>query len=305
MKLSNYNFGFDIIRDANFATLGYVDSKREGVLAYADNLNYLNKAQANPNITCLITTAELAAKVTGTPGLMIAESPRTAFYNIHESFINESRYVMPFEQGIGVGSKIHPTALIAEGCKIGDNVTVGEQVIIRAPVWIGSNVKIEAGVKIGVDGILYSKTNNGPRLIPHGGFVRIHDNVILMTNSVVVRSIHDSYATEIGEAALVGLASIVGHEAKVGNHAIVSNHCVLARRCVIGKGAFLGTQAVIREHVCVGEDARVMAGSVVISDVLPGATISGNFATDHNNRMLEFVRFNRNSSRFVASKNAS
>ena len=262
MKLSDYNTGSTIVRDAEFTRLGYVDTECAGVLAYADTLKYLHKATANPNLACLITTAELAAKATGIPGLMIAESPRTAFYEIHVRCISESRYVLPFEPGIGVGCKIHPSALIAEGCRIGDNVTIGEQVIIRAPVWIGSNVTIEAGVKVGVDGILYNRTNDGPRLIPHAGYVRIHDHVILMTNSVVVRSIHDTDVTEIGEAALVGLASIVGHEAKIGDHAVVSNQCVLARRCVVGKGAFLGTQTMIREYVCVGENARAMAGSV-------------------------------------------
>jgi UDP-3-O-[3-hydroxymyristoyl] glucosamine N-acyltransferase len=293
MKLSNYIAESTIVRDAEFTRLGYVDSDCAGVLAYADSFKYLQKAQANPNLTCLITTAELAALATDIPGLMIAESPREAFYAIHLRFINESRYVLPFEAGVGVGCNIHPSALIAEGCRIGDNVTIGEQVIIRAAVWIGSNVTIEAGVKVGVDGILYNRTNNGPRLIPHAGYVRIHDHAILMTNSVVVRSIHDTDVTEVGEAALVGLASIVGHEAKLGDHAVVSNQCVLARRCVVGKGAFLGTQVMIKENISVGEGARVMAGSVVINDVLSGATVSGNFATDHNNRMLEFIRTNR------------
>lgn len=301
MKLSNYTVGSTIVRDAEFARLGYVDSDCAGVLAYADSLKYLHRARTNPNVTCLITTAKLAEMATDIPGLMVAESPRAAFYEIHVRFINESRYVLPFDPGVGIGCSIHPSALIADGCRIGDNVTIGEQVIIRAPVWIGSNVTIEAGVKVGVEGILYNRTSDGPRLIPHGGYVHIHDHAILMTNAVVVRSVHDTDATEIGKAALVGLASIIGHEAKVRDHAVVSNQCVLARRCVIGKDAFLGTQVMIKEYVCVGENARVMAGSVVINDVLPGTTVSGNFATDHNNRMLELFRSNRANSSHSAT----
>ena len=303
MRLSNYATESTIIRDAEFTRLGYVDTVCEGVLAYADTLKYLHKAKANCKLTCLITTSELAEMATDIPGLMIAASPREAFYQIHMRFIDESRYVLPFEPGIGNGCKIHSSALIADGCRIGDNVTIGEQVIIRAPVWIGSNVTIEAGVKIGVDGILYNRTTEGPRLIPHGGYVRIHDHAILMTNSVIVRSIHDTDVTEVGLAALVGLASIVGHEAKLGDHAVVSNQCVLARRCVIGKNVFLGTQTMIKENVSVGESARVLAGSVVINDVPPGATVSGNFATEHKSRMMEFMRLDRkNISKTVASK---
>lgn len=294
MKLSDYTTaGAAVVRDAEFVRLGYVDSGQTGILAYADSLKYLQMARSSRRITCLIVTADLADQAADIPGLMVAPVPREAYYEIHRRFIDEARYIMPFEPYVGSGCNIHPTALIAEGCRIGDNVTIGEQVIIRAPVWIGSDVTIEAGVKLGVEGILYNPTSAGPRLLPHGGYVRIHDHAILMTNAVVVRSVHDTDATEVGDSALIGLASIVGHEAKVGARAVVSNQCVIARKSIIGADAFLGTQSMIRENLRVGEGASVMAGSVVISDVAAGATVSGNFATDHSARMLEFMRMNR------------
>jgi UDP-3-O-[3-hydroxymyristoyl] glucosamine N-acyltransferase len=144
-----------------------------------------------------------------------------------------------------------------------------------------------------MEGILYSRTNMGPRLIPHGGYVRIHDNAILMTNALVVRSVHDTDVTEVGNGALIGLASILGHEAKVGDRVVVSNQCVIARKSVVGADAFLGTQCMIKENVRIGKGARVMAGSVVICDVAAGVTVSGNFATEHNMRMLEYMRVSR------------
>ena len=290
MKISDYSGEFEVIRDAEFFTLGDVDSAGDGVLAYADTLKYLYKALANPNITCLVTTAQLAAMVKNIPGLIVAQSPRDIFYFIHLKLVEGLHYSIPFKPGIGVGCSIHPSAIVCNGCQIGDNVKIGEHVVIQSPTWIGSNVSIEAGVKIGVDGILYSVTSHGPRLIKHAGYVRIKDRAILMTNSIVVRSIHDSDVTEIGEAALVGIGSIVGHEAKVGDRAIISNQCVLARKSVLGKSVFLGTHVMIKEYVEVGAGARVMAGSVVIDNVQPGTEVSGNFAIDHRSRMLEFIR---------------
>lgn len=290
MKISDYSGQFEVIRDAEFSTLGYVDSASDGVLAYADTLKYLHIALANPNITCLVTTAKLATMVKNIPGLIVAKSPRDIFYHIHLKLVEGLDYIPPFKQGFGVGCSIHSTAIVCNGCRIGDNVKIGEHVIIQSPTWIGSNVTIEAGVKIGVDGILYSVTSDGPRLIKHAGYVRIKDGAILMTNSIVVRSIHDSDVTEIGMSALIGLGSIVGHEAKVGDCAIISNQCVLARKSVVGKNAFLGTHVMIKEYVEVGAGARVMAGSVVIDHVQPGTQVSGNFAIDHRSRMLEFIR---------------
>ena len=297
MKLSRYFNSQNLIRDNEFMQLGYVDSKSSQVLAYADNLKYLQAAAKNPNISCLIVTPELSLSnfAVKLPGLVASGSPREAFYKIHSSFIDDSLYHFPFKPGIGVGCKIHPTAIISEGCRIGDNVIIGEQVVIRECVWIGSGVIIEPGVKIGVEGILYNRTSSGIVLIPHAGYVRIHDNVNLMTNSIVVRSIHNTDVTEIGKGSLIGLASIIGHEANIGTSVVISNQCLVARKSRIGNDCFLGTNVMVKEHVYIGKKAHVFAGSVVISDVAENSSVSGNFATDHKKRMLDLARmkFNR------------
>lgn len=293
MKLSDFAAYGRVERDIEFSRLGYVDSDAEGLLAYADSYAYLKRALENPRLVAIVTTADLIAQAANIPGLMVADTPRDAFYAIHARFIEDARYKLPFEPGVGQGCKIHPSAIVAPGCRIGDHVTIAEHVVIRDAVWIGSHVTIEPGVKLGMEGILYGRTPTGPRLIPHGGYVRIHDHAILMTNATVVRSVHDTDLTEVGEAALIGLGSIVGHEAKIGARAVVSNHCVVARKSTVGEDAFLGTQTMVRENTAIGHGAKVMAGSIVIDDVAPGATVSGNFATDHRARMLEFMRASR------------
>lgn len=293
MKLSDFAAYGRVERDTEFSRLGYVDSDAEGLLAYADSYTYLQRGLENPRLVAIVTTPDLAAQAGNLPGLMVAEAPRDAFYAIHGRFIEEGRYKLPFEPGVGKGCKIHPSAIVAPGCRIGDHVTIAEHVVIRDAVWIGSHVTIEPGVKLGMEGILYSRTPAGPRLISHGGYVRIHDHAILMTNSTVVRSVHDTDLTEVGEAALIGLGSIVGHEAKIGARAVVSNQCVVARKSTVGEDAFLGTQTMVRENTAIGRGAKVMAGAIVIDDVAPGATVSGNFATDHRARMLEFMRASR------------
>ena len=293
MRLSDFAAYGRVERDGEFSRLGYVDSDAAGLLAYADSYTYLKRGLENPQLAAIVTTEELAKQAANIPGLLVAETPRDAFYGIHARFVTESRYKLPFEPGIGVGCTIHSSAIVAPGCLIGDHVTIAEHVVIRDAVWIGSNVTIEPGVKLGMEGILYSRTPSGPRLIPHGGYVRIHDHAILMTNATVVRSVHDTDLTEVGEAALIGLGSIVGHEAKIGARAVVSNHCVVARKSAVGADAFLGTQAIVRENTIIGQGAKVMAGSIVIDDVASGATVSGNFATSHPVRMLEFMRASR------------
>lgn len=289
-RLSQYFDPATVVRDADFTTLGYVDAATSGTLAFSDSIKYVRQAAQNPAVTVLITTPALISAAEKIPGLIISEAPRDTFYHLHECWVAEQRYQWPFIAHRGENCRIHPTAVVAEGCHIGDHVTIGEYAVIRQPVYIGSHVTIEAGVKIGVEGILYHRTEDGPRLIPHGGYVRIEDHAALMSNATIVRSVHDTDMTLVGRAAIIGLYSTIGHEAKVGDHVVVSNQCVLARRCRIGAKAFIGTNSFIREHVQVGAGAQVMTGSVVINDVAAAAVVSGNFATDHKRRMYQHAK---------------
>lgn len=297
MKLSQVVELERVVRDADFDHLGYVDTvTSKGVLAYADTLKYLNLAKENPNLVALITTPQLMEQANQIPGLVTDDNPRSLFYKIHRQFIERSLYKMPFQAGIGDGCDIHPSAIISPFCKIGNNVKIGEHAVIKDAVWIESNVTIEAGVKVGTEGILYEKLpGKGISLIPHGGYAHIQEGAVLMTNATVVRSIHDTDVTTVGKGALIGLGSIVGHEAKVHDAAVISNLCVVARRSIIGQNAFLGTNVTVKENVTIGRDAKVMAGSVVIDNVLNNATVSGNFATDHKRRMLDYARNKKDS----------
>lgn len=280
----------DILRQGSFTTLGYADSATPGTLAFSDGIKYVRQACRNPSVSCLITTAELAEEAEGAQGLVICKSPRDAFYHLHERWIAESRYQVPVTPHRGVNCRIHPSAVVDPGCWIGDNTVIGENVVIRQPAYIGNDVIIEPGVRIAMEGILYRRTPDGPRLIQHGGYVRIEDHVALMSGSTVVRSVHDTDVTLVGRSSIIGLNSVVGHEAKVGPQCVVSNQCVLARRSQLGKGVFIGTGSFVREHVHIGDLAQAMAGSVVIHHVRAGAVVSGNFTTEHQPRMMKFAQ---------------
>lgn len=289
-RLRDHFESSEIVRDGEFVALGYVDSTKEGTIAFADSVKYVRLAKTNPAITCLITTAALLAEAEGFIGLVVVSDPRSAFFLLHESWVQQGRYALPFESHRGVNCRIHPSAIIADGCFIGDHVEIGEQVVIREAVSIGSHVTIEAGAKLGMEGILYHRTAAGPRVIKHGGYVEIGDQTAIMTNAVVVRSIHGSDVTFVGKSVIVGLGSIIGHDAKVGNRVVISNQCVLARRCVIGDDSFLGTGVFVREHVNIGRSAHVMAGSVVVAEVVEGSVVSGNFAMDHQQRLIQYAK---------------
>jgi len=288
-QLSEWFAPSQVYRDGSFATLGGNRTRAEATLAYADSPAYTKPLAANPKITALITRKELAERLPATLGVIVADDPRTTFYELHQRFVAATGYWNDFMPSRGEGCHIHPSALIDPATQIGDGVYIGPSVIIGACTVIESDVRIESGVTLGAEGILYLKGEGGISRLPHGGGVIIRKGATLLANAVVARSVHDSLSTEVGERSIVGIASCIGHEAFIGSDCVVSNNCVIARNAVMEAGAFVGTNAFVRENLTLGANSRVMAGSVVVSSVAAGKTVSGNFAISHEKRLKEYA----------------
>lgn len=291
MRLSEVVSPEGMLRDAEFNLVGLPRTQSPGLLTFAVNATYLRLALSNSNVSCVVTTAALVDQVPPELGVVFAENPRDTFYEIHESVL--IKVASSRDGSIGTGCRIHSTAVVSPGARIGERVSIGEFVVIRDNVTIGNDCVIESGVKIGVNGILHRESAGLRKLIPHGGSVLIQDGVVLMTNAVVARAVFPGTATMVGKGSVIGLNSVVGHDANVRERCVISNNCVIARGALVGPNAFLGTGSVIREFTNVGKDSQVLAGSIVVSDVEDGDTVSGNFAYSHVRRMRE-TRYHRN-----------
>lgn len=95
----------------------------------------------------------------------------------------------------------------------------------------------------------------------------------------------------------VGIGSIIGHSASIGDNVAIGNFVNIMGSMIgqdsiigdystttgftnvasakIGKRVFIGSHAVILNHLTVGDDAYICAGSIVFSKVKPGTKILG------------------------------
>lgn len=280
-RLSDY-FSTDEVRyDGTFEDLGHADSVVAGTLAYCDTVHYLEMAGANPCVSCILATSDLAVLAPAGKGVAVFTNPRNAFYRLHEGLYSDS------SQGETI---IHPSAIVSSRSRIGRGVVIAERVVIMDDVVVGDNSFIDAGAILGAEGLLYIREDGNNHRIRHRGGVRIGNHVTVLANAVVVRAIHPGRPTYIDDYSIIGIASTVGHEASVGRNCVISGNCVIARRASIGNRAWIGTSAVVREYIHVGADASVKAGSVVVEDVPEGAAVSGNFAVPHTRRMMQYLK---------------
>lgn len=280
-RLSDYFDPSEVMCDGTFEDLGHADSVVAGTLVYCDTVHYLQVASANPHVSCILTTLDLAAQAPSGKGLAVSSNPRNAFYRLHEGLDPYSL------QGETI---IHPSAIVSSRARIGRGVVIAERVVIMDDVVVGDHSFIDAGAILGAEGLLYIREGGNNRRIRHRGAVFIGNHVTVLASAVIARGIHPGQPTHIDDYSIVGIATSIGHEARVGRNCVISANCVIARRACIGDRAWVGASAMVREYVQVGAGASVKAGSVVVEDVPEGAEVSGNFAVSHTRRMMQYLK---------------
>ena len=116
----------------------------------------------------------------------------------------------------------------------------------------------------------------------------IHRGAEVQSNAVICRSVFQS-VTEIGEETKIGPLAYVAHGVKIGTRCRIASSARICGSSIIGNDVSVGPNAVISNRLHVGDGARISLGSVVVSDVAPGQTVTGNFAIDHA-RFLSFYK---------------
>jgi sugar O-acyltransferase (sialic acid O-acetyltransferase NeuD family) len=95
------------------------------------------------------------------------------------------------------------------------------------------------------------------------------------TNSIFMGACSISHNVSMGDDVLVQGFAIVGHDVEVGNGCTIGNHAFIGGGATLGACCTIHPHAVVLPNVRVGEGAVVGAGSVVIKDVDPHATVFG------------------------------
>ncbi len=292
MKLSDYFENHITLVDKSFLTLGYVDTESPYTLAYCDTKYHMAAALSNKNITALITRHDLADQVDENRGIVVSKEPRNLFYTLHNLLLKTSEtYGMKVNaSGYGSDCSIHPSAVISTNARIGRHVIISENVVIKGGTIIGDHCFIDAGAIIGAEGLLYCYDGSHPMRVAHAGGVIIGKYSSVLAGAVIVKSVHESFPTRIGDYSIIGVQTNIGHEAVIGNNCVFSSNCVVARRVSVGENAFVGPSSSIREHVKIGKNAKVRLGSVVVKDIEENKEVSGNFAIDHQKHLIEFTQ---------------
>lgn len=188
---------------------------------------------------------------------------------------------------------IHPTALVAPGAQLADDVEIGAYSII------GEHVAIGTGTTVGAHAVITGHTTIGARnRIFHfvslgeapqdkkyaGEPTRLEigdDNVIREFCTFNTGTVQDRGVTVIGSHNWIMAYVHVAHDCVVGDHVIFANNASLAGHVEVGDWAILGGFTGVHQFCKIGAHVMTGVSTVVFKDIPPFVMAAGQPAAPH------------------------
>lgn len=183
---------------------------------------------------------------------------------------------------------IHSTAIVhSDACldadvSVGAYSLIGPQVKIASGTRIGPHVVIEGDTTIGRDNQIFQFCSIGA--IPQD---KKHDDEPTRLEIGDRNTIREYCSFNLGTAQDVGVTRVgndnwvmayvhVAHDCQVGSNAIFANNATLAGHVHVGDWAILGGFTGVHQFARVGAHSFCAVGTVLLQDLPPFVTVSGN-----------------------------
>lgn len=186
---------------------------------------------------------------------------------------------------------IHPTAIVADGARLGSGVRIGPYSIVGSNVTLGNNVElvshavVEGNTTIGPGTRIFPFASVGHQpqdLKFHGEDSRLEIGAnCTIRESVTINpgTENGGMITRIGDNCLIMANAHVAHDAILGNNVILANYVGIAGHVQVGDNVIFGGTCVIHQFTRIGAHAFIGAQSMVDGDVIPYGMAVGNRAT--------------------------
>lgn len=163
---------------------------------------------------------------------------------------------------IGADTRLYPTVVIYDECRI------------------GARGVVHSGAVIGADGFGIAADDGRWVKIPQIGRVLIGDDVEVGANTTIDRGAIDD--TVIEDGVKLDNQIQIGHNVRVGAHTAIAGRVGIAGSADIGRYCTIGGAAVILGHLRIADHVNVSAGTVISRSIHRAGTYTGMFPFDHN-----------------------
>lgn len=173
-----------------------------------------------------------------------------------------------------IGTFIDKNALLGNNIRVGNNVVIEQDVVIGNNTEIGNNVTILNGSRIGEGCQIHSNVVLGgiPQDLKYMGeytFLEIGDNNIIREFVTINKGTVSKGKTSIGNSNLIMSNAHIGHDCVIGNNCIVGFSVGMAGEVLVQDWANISGLTAIHQFSIIGEHAMISGLSRVVKDVPP------------------------------------
>ena len=187
-------------------------------------------------------------------------------------------------------AKIHPTAIVEDGAKLGADVEIGPYCLVGPDVTLADGVRLQSHVvvegvtAIGESCVVHPFANLGgpPQHSAHRGELTrlvvgprntIREHVTMHTGTAGGRGV-----TTVGADGLFMAGSHVAHDCIIGNSIVLANGVAIGGHVQMSDFVFMGGLAAAHQFTRIGRFAFVGGLAAVTKDVIPYGSVWGNHA---------------------------
>jgi UDP-N-acetylglucosamine acyltransferase len=210
---------------------------------------------------------------------------------------------------------IHPTAIINDGARLGDGVTIGPYAVIESDTIIGDRTEIRAHAVIkrfttlGADNVIYEGAIIGgePQDLAFTeceSAVHIGDRNRIREGVTIHRGTQAGSATLIGSDCYLMAYAHVAHNCTLGDRVILANNIALAGYVDIADRVFISGGVVVHQFCRLGRLAMIGGNSKIVQDCLPFVTTDGVPGRAHGLNLIGLRRAGFKASEVQALKEA-
>jgi len=185
---------------------------------------------------------------------------------------------------------IHPTAIVHPGAKLAADIEIGPYTVIGPHVeiepgcWIGAHTVITGHTRIGRDNRISQFVSLGEA--PQDKKYRGEPTRLEIGNNNTIRefctfnrgTVQDATVTRMGDDNWIMAYVHLAHDCQIGSHTVFANNAQLAGHVQVGDYAILGGFTVVHQRCRIGAHSLTGLGTIVLQDVPPFVTASGNSA---------------------------
>lgn len=185
-------------------------------------------------------------------------------------------------------NNIHSTAIIGDLVKLGENNTIGPNVVVMGNVTIGNNnifganSIISNNVIMGNDnrfagfvsiGSLGEMGTKGDIFLENGKVIIGNNNVI--REFVTINSPVRKETTSIGNNCYFMARTHIPHDAEIRNNVVMATNSLIGGGTIIYNHAYIGLGSIIHQWTNIGESAMIGLQAAVTKHIPPFCTITG------------------------------